>query len=104
MTKFWGMGIWLDPDAYQRLTVYTFKQIYRWLQRSHQTDIESQSSLIYTFQRMMQILKLQSLSLLCKIELIYTLISVLGRMWHWSSKLTQEYLQPLCASPQFFKQ
>ena len=104
MTKFWGMGMWLYPDAYQRLTVYTFRQIYHWLQPSHQIDTESQSSLIYTFQRMMPVLKWQSWSLLCKIELIYTFISILGRMWHWSSTLTPEYLQSLCASPQFFEQ
>ena len=102
MTKFWGMGIWLDPDAYQRLTAYTFREIYSWLQTS--TNRESHSGLIYTFGRMMGVSKWQSWSSLCKIELIYTFIWVLGRMWHWSSKLTPEYLQSLCASPQFFEQ
>ena len=104
MTKFWGMGLWLYPDAYQRLTLHTCREIYSWLQPTSQPDLKSHSSLIYTFRRMMPVLKWQTWTFSDKMELICTFIWVLGRMWHWTGRLTPEYLQLCCASPQFFKQ
>lgn len=71
---------------------------------THSRFNENLSALTATFRRMMPVLNWQSWSALCKIELIYTFIEVLQRMWQWSKNLTPEYLQPLCASPQFFEQ
>lgn len=103
MTKFWGVGIWLYPNANSQLFDHIFHQLVELLQpSSRRIDFSARSNLISTFRRMMSVLGWQSWTSLCKIELIYTFIRILQRMWQWSSSLTPEYLQPLCASRQFF--
>lgn len=102
MTKFWGVGIWLYPNANSQLFDHIFHQLGELLQPSTRIDFSTTSNLISTFRRMMSVLGWQSWTSLCKIELIYTFTRILQRMWQWSSSLTPEYLQPLCTSPQFF--
>lgn len=93
-TKFWGMGIWLYPDANSKLISLVLSQITSLLQPSKK---DSSS----TFRRMMSVLHWQSWSTSHKIELVYTFAVVLQRVVHWSRSLTPEYLKPLCGSPQF---
>ncbi|WP_036485903.1 hypothetical protein [Myxosarcina sp. GI1] len=97
MTKFWGVGLWLYPNANSQLIGHIFSQIASLLQPA-----DKNSNLVATFHRLMSVLDWQSWSSLCKIETIYTFVWILQRMSQWSSSLTPEYLQPFCASPQFF--
>ena len=102
MTKFWGMGMWLYPDGAKRLIRYILSQIRTILPLSYELGSKPQSNLTPTFQRMMSVLNWQSWSILSRGELIYTFIGILQRMWQWSGKLSPEYLQSYCASPDFF--
>jgi hypothetical protein len=102
LTKFWGMGMWLYPDGAEQLICYLLSQIHTILPVSCETTIKSPANIKSTFQRMMSILNWQSWSVLCRGELIYTFIWILKRMWHWSDRLTPEYLHSCCATPEFF--
>ncbi|GAB4545461.1 MAG: hypothetical protein Tsb0014_39660 [Pleurocapsa sp.] len=102
LSKFWGVGMWLYPDGYVQLTKHILVLIQELLPLTSSENSLSRSNLVITFRRMMSILNWQSWTCLSKIELIYTFIWVLQRMWQWSRTLTPEYLQPLCATQDFF--
>jgi hypothetical protein len=102
LTKFWGVGMWLYPDNYVQFAKYILVLIQELLPSVRSSNSQSRSNLIITFRRMMSILNWHSWTSLSKIELIYTFIGILQRMWQWSRTLTPEYLQPLCATPDFF--
>ena len=102
LAKFWGMGMWLYPDGREQLISYLLSQINTILPVSSKSDLESNSNLQSTFQRMMIVLNWQSWSILSKGELIYTFIWTLKSIWYWSDRLTPEYLHSCCATPEFF--
>ncbi|MBE9047557.1 hypothetical protein IQ255_24665 [Pleurocapsales cyanobacterium LEGE 10410] len=102
LTKFWGMGMWLYPDAAEQLIRYLLSQIHTILPLSYETTLRPESNLKSTFKRTMAVLNWQSWSALSRGELIYTFMLILKRMWYWSGQLTPEYLQSCCASPEFF--
>ncbi|MEN9568615.1 MAG: hypothetical protein RLZZ69_3811, partial [Cyanobacteriota bacterium] len=86
----------------EQLICYLLSQIHTILPVSYESTIKSPANIKSTFQRMMSILNWQSWSFLSRSELIYTFTVILQRMWHWSNRLTPEYLQSCCASPDFF--
>ena len=101
LAKFWGMGMWLDPDAARHSIRYLLSQIHTILPVSYEAS-PTCSNIKSTFQRMMSVLNWQSWSVLSRGELIYTFMWILKRMWYWSGHLTPEYLSSCCASPEFF--
>lgn len=101
LCKFWGMGMWLYPDAKAKLTKYLLNQIQTILPQS--VEVEKSSGKIKpTFKQMMSVLDWQSWSVLSRGEIIYTFAWVLKEMCHWSGQLTPEFLQSCCATPEFF--
>ncbi len=103
LAKFWGMGMWLYPNAEEQLIGYLLSQINTILPVSCESKSRAKSNLKSTFQRMMSVLNWQSWPILSRGELIYTFIWTLSKMWRWSSKLTPEYLQSCCATSEFFE-
>ncbi|MEM8828718.1 MAG: ferritin-like domain-containing protein [Cyanobacteria bacterium P01_G01_bin.19] len=103
LAKFWGVGMWLYPNAAEQSIAYLLSQISTILPVSCKSKSPARSNLKSTFQRMMSVLNWQSWSILSRSELIYTFIGTLSKMWRWSSQLTPEYLQSCCATSEFFE-
>ncbi|MEM7594424.1 MAG: ferritin-like domain-containing protein [Cyanobacteria bacterium P01_A01_bin.83] len=102
LSKFWGMGMWLYPNGAEQLIHCLLSQINTILPVSFNSSSQTEPNSKLTWQNLMSALAWQSWSVSAKGELIYTLIWILKRMWHWSSQLTPEYLHSCCATPEFF--
>ncbi|MEM8720695.1 MAG: ferritin-like domain-containing protein [Cyanobacteria bacterium P01_G01_bin.39] len=123
LSKFWGMGMWLYPDGVQQLIHCLLSQINTILPVSCNPSSQTEPNSKSTWQHLMSALAWQSWSTVprpkhkgfsrmsglaltssisAKGELIYTLIWILKRMWHWSGQLNPEYLHYCCATPEFF--
>jgi hypothetical protein len=92
MTKFWGWGLWLFPQSHLSRLKDSWHQIRVWQKNSH---IQSTIHLIRTFRRMMDVLNWNRWSWQHKLELVYSFIIVLHRLWRWSESLTPEDLQQI---------
>lgn len=117
MTKFWGFGRWAFPESMFTRLRRALVQLFT--KNSNHIVAQSNSSnkntvkapffnsaweLLHTFRRVMQIVKWDKWSLANKMELIFTFLSVLAQMRHWSNSLTVEYLQELFGVPPMLDQ
>lgn len=98
MTKFWGFGVWLFPQSYDRKICPILSHV---IPRPKQSNlaVPHTSSLIHTFRRMMEVLNWKSWSAIDKLELIYTFVRVMLRLRCWHKSLTPDYLQQLFGLP-----
>lgn len=95
MTKFWGFGAWLFPESYPKKLYSTLCRFIILKDFHRISHVKSTTHLVNTFGRMMGVLNWNSWSLNNRIELIYTFILVMFRLWGWNSTLKPEYLKHL---------
>jgi hypothetical protein len=91
MTKFWGFGRWLFPEAsgvkvLQTLTYSALQKL--WKQEPH-------SSLFHTLRRMAQVLHWEAWSWSNRVSFIWTFGIALGHLLHWSHQLKLSQLKQL---------
>jgi hypothetical protein len=91
MTKFWGFGVWLFPDASPMLIKHLCKQL-------PQSQAQSSQSIPRTFRRMMEVLNWETWTWVNQGELAYTFVRVMIRLLCWHKTLSREYLQQLFTS------
>jgi hypothetical protein len=89
MTKFWGFGRWLFPEAsglkvLQTLSLSAFQKL--WKQERH-------SSLLHTLRRMAQALHWEAWSWRNQASFVWTFAIALRHLQAWHKTLTPEYLQ-----------
>ena len=106
MTKFWGFGVWAFPQSYLSRIFRTLCR-YIILRNNHLTQashVRSTKDLVRTVRRMMGVMNWDSWYWINRMELSYTFIRVMHRLWCWNNSLTPEYLQQLFGlPPQFSK-
>ncbi|MEE3718738.1 ferritin-like domain-containing protein [Tumidithrix elongata RA019] len=106
MTKFFGFGIWAFAESSgDRLKDSLNRILTNYGQSRSQVtqstkQIPNPSVEIYrTFGRVMELLDWQTWHPISKLELTYTFLRVMHRLWRWRSTLTPEYLQGLLGTP-----
>jgi hypothetical protein len=86
MTKFLGFGLWAFSGPHLRYKIFQSDQGFH---------LKNIPRLIYTFNRMMDVLHWSSWSAGNKIELIFTFAYTLYRLMLWSKRLSPAYLEKL---------
>jgi hypothetical protein len=91
MTKFWGFGRWLFPEAsglkvLQTFSLSAFQKL--WKQERH-------SSLLHTLRRMAQVLHWEAWSWRNKASFVWTFVIALYQLQAWQKTLAPENLQGL---------
>jgi hypothetical protein len=103
MMKFWGFGIWLYPDSYdRRLQKIIGNKVRNIICPKSKKDVRptSRADFVSTFQYMKGILNWQNWSNFHKLEFIYISIFVLDRLRNCSKQLSPQYLNKLLGSKQ----
>jgi hypothetical protein len=91
MTKFWGFGRWIFPEASGLKVLQTFS--HSALQKLWKQD--RNSSLLHTLRRMAQVLHWEAWSWSNKVSFVWTFAIALHQLSTWSHSLTPESLQKL---------
>jgi hypothetical protein len=91
MTKFWGFGRWLFPEA-------SWLQVLQTLGSSALQKLwkrEKHSSLLHTLRRMTQVLHWEAWSWRNKVSFVWAFAIALGHLLHWSYQWTPSRLNQL---------
>lgn len=91
MTKFWGFGCWLFPEAsgVKVLQMVSLSALQKpWKHEGH-------SSLFHTLHRMAQVLHWEAWSWCNRVSFVWTYVIALLQIQIWHKTLTPEYLQGL---------
>jgi hypothetical protein len=99
MTKFLGFGIWAFPRQGDRLKNTLTKILTKQNKSINLSPNRPLRALFHTFGYVMDLVDWQTWHPMSKLELTYTFIQVLWRLWHWGNSLSVEYLQQLLGTP-----